>query len=559
MRFLKLLWLCIAVLGVVVTGVVAAGAPAAAQSNAETSAREARTASAIRNLRELIQNRVALNAELQALSEGLAVLTPQAADDRKAEIEALRAEISALSLQIGAIATGVSDDEFRGQNSTGFDLNTELQALVEPFVVMMRDATENARQIERLRRAQSEARRRNALAQRALRTLEPVRSVATDETVIAALDEMTATWERRADAASDLANALDQQLADRLSDRGQSRQAVNEAASNFFKDRGLSLLFGMLAFAGVFFGMRLMHRAAVWLRKKRGIRRSFQTRLANLIFTVLTFTSAIGAMLIVFNLRNDWLLLGVFVVMLLALAWVGIKMLPGAIEQVTLLLNLGAVQEDERVIIDGISYDVRKLDFYTDFVNPVLGADFTLPVRALIGMRSRPSAPDEPWFPTKRGDWVRLADEQYGQVISQSPDMVEIQIPGGSQVMYATADFLAEKPENLSDGFRAEIVFGLSYRHQDALPGEIMETLREHVRAGVSRLVPEGYLRDVGVEMLEAADSAVNFEVEADLIGEAAPMLEDVERELTRLCVDACNVHGWEIPFPQMVVHRASA
>ncbi|MEL7463461.1 MAG: hypothetical protein AAFN79_05310 [Pseudomonadota bacterium] len=516
-----------------------------------------RASAALRNLTELLGNRTALREELRALSTAPEDEPEEQRAERIAAADELRAEIAALSRQIGAIAVGVSEDEFRGQNGVAFDLEAELQALVEPFVVMMRDATENARQIERLRRAQSEARRREALAERALETLAPVREQARDEDVIAALGELTETWEKRADAAADLANALDQQLADRLSDRGQSREAVNEAASGFFRDRGLSLLLGGLAFTGVFFAMRLIHRTASWLRVKRRIRRNFQTRLANLIFTVLTFVLAVGAMLVVFNLRNDWLLLGVFALMLLALAWVGIKMLPGAIEQVTLLLNLGAVQEDERVVIDGISYEVRKLDFYTDFVNPALDADFTLPVRALIGMRSRPTAPDEPWFPTRRGDWVRLADEQYGQIVSQSPDMVELQIPGGSQVTYATMDFLAEKPENLSDGFRAEIVFGLSYRHQDALPGEIMAQLKEHIRVGIAALVPDGYLRDVGVEMLEAADSAVNFEVEADLIGEAAPMLEEVERELTRLCVDACNKHGWEIPFPQLVVHKA--
>ncbi|MEO1611646.1 MAG: hypothetical protein AAFU55_04740, partial [Pseudomonadota bacterium] len=526
---------------------------------AQTAAEETqdRTAAALRNLRELLANRQALQRDLQALSAGAPDETEEQKAARDADADELRAEIAALSRQIGAIAAGVSDEEFRGQNGGAFDLEAELQALVEPFVVMMRDATENARQIERLRRAQSEARRRASLARRALETLEPVRDQATDDAVIAALEDLNETWEKRADAAADLANALDQQLADRLSDRGQSREAVNEAASGFFKDRGLSLLLGVLAFTGVFFAMRLIHRAASWLRVKRRIRRNFQTRLANLIFTVLTFLLAVGAMLVVFNLRNDWLLLGVFALMLLAFAWIGIKMLPAAVEQITLLLNLGAVQEDERVVIDGISYQVRKLDFYTDFVNPALDADFTLPVRTLIGMRSRPTAPDEPWFPTRRGDWVRLADEAYGQVVSQSPDMVELQIPGGSQVTYATADFLAEKPENLSDGFRAEIVFGLSYRHQDALPGAIMAQLKAHIADGIAELVPEGYLRDVGVEMLEAADSAVNFEVEADLVGEAAPMLEEVERELTRLCVDACNKFGWEIPFPQLVVHKA--
>ena len=227
-------------------------------------------------------------------------------------------------------------------------------------------------------------------------------------------------------------------------------------------------------------------------------------------------------------------------------------------EQITLLLNLGAVQEDERVLIEGIPYRVQNLDFYIDFTNPALeGADFTLPVRTVVGMHSRPSGANEPWFPTMRGDWTRLVDGRFGQVKSQSPDMVELEIPGGARMTYATADFLALKPENLSNGFRAEIVFGLSYRHQEELPGAIMDTLREHVREGVARLAPIGCLRDVDVSMLEAGDNAVNFEVEADLAGAAAPLLEDVERELVRLCVEACNRHGWEIPFPQLVIHKA--
>ena len=71
-------------------------------------------------------------------------------------------------------------------------------------------------------------------------------------------------------------------------------------------------------------------------------------------------------------------------------------------------------------------------------------------------------------------------------------------------------------------------------------------------------MLPADLLRDVEVEMLEAADSAIVYEVEADLIGAAAPRMDDVERELTRLCVDACNKFGWEILFPQMVVHKPS-
>lgn len=519
-------------------------------------AQDERADAAIGNLRELIANRAPLAKELAQLLKEPAAENAEIKDERAAAIMSLRNELRALDVQIGAVATGVSEGEFEAQTS-GFDLNTELQALVEPFVAIMRDATENARQIERLRRALAEARRREALARRALKTLTPVRARAVDPVVVAKLEEMTADWEKRVDAAADLANALAQQLSDRIDDQGDSRASANAAASDFFRDRGLSLLLGVSAFAFVFLGLRFLHRGAGWLRVRRGVRRSFSTRLANLVYSVMTVVLAVGAMLAVFNLRNDWLLLGVFGIMLLALGWVGIKMLPGAIEQVTLLLNLGAVQEDERVLIEGVPYRVRKLDFYTDFENPLLeGADYTLPVRELIGRHSRPSGRHEPWFPTRRGDWVRLADETFGQIASQSPEMVEIEIPGGSHMTYATADFLAEKPENLSNGYRAEITFGIGYAHQGEATGALVAALIAHVKTGLLEMLPADQLLEVGCEMLEAGDNAIIYEVEADLTGAAAARCEDVERALTRLCVDACNVNGWDIPFPQMVVHK---
>lgn len=517
----------------------------------------------IQEIKQLLQDggdSAALKTENLTLTAELAALrgaTKSNAEERSARIAVINDELSKLNRQIGAVATGVSDEEYGIATDSKFDLNAEAQALVEPFIAMLRDATENARQIERLRRGLNEAKRRRALANRALATLKPMRDIAEAPDLIETLDERRALWEGRANAESDLAGALKQQLDDRLSDRGATQTAAGEAASSFVKDRGISLLLGLAAFAIVFGTMRLVHRIARWLRVRRKIKRNFYTRLSNLVFTAFTPILAVTAMLTIFNMRNDWLLLGIFAVMLVALLWIGIRMIPEMIDQVTLLLNLGAVQEDERVIFDDTPYLVKRLDFYTDLVNPALeGAEFTLPIKDLIGLHSRPSGPDEPWFPSLRGDWVRLADEVFGQVISQSPDMVELEIPGGSRVTYTHDDYLAEKPDNLSGGFRSEIEFGLSYNHQDIATGKAMEMLKDHIREGLLKLVPEQHLLDVGCEMLEAGDNAIIYEVEADLTGAVAPLMEDVERELTRLCVDACNKFGWEIPFPQLVVHK---
>lgn len=72
-------------------------------------------------------------------------------------------------------------------------------------------------------------------------------------------------------------------------------------------------------------------------------------------------------------------------------------------------------------------------------------------------------------------------------------------------------------------------------------------------------LLGEPAVSNVDVDLLRADDSAIVFEIETDIIGAMASRYEDVERAVSGLMVDAANVHGWAIPFPQIVMHRANS
>lgn len=466
-------------------------------------------------------------------------------------------DVRTIEDRIEVLAAGMTGAEFEGEEEAPVDFDSEIKSLLEPLLALIKDATENAREIERLKRAIGAARTKERTARGALENVHSLLDEAAgDEVVVAELSRLRGAWEERASDASHAVESLEHQLEERMSNRGARQAEANEAASAFFRDRGLSLLFGVTTFIVALTVLRFLHRIIVRLRggDKRG--RSFKRRLFDLVYAILTVVIATVAMLAVFNARHDWLLLGLASLLLLTVAWVGLKLVPGMIEQVTLLLNLGAVQEGERVLFEGVPYRVKRLDFYTDLDNPMLdGARITLPVRTLCGLHSRPSGDKEPWFPTSKGDMVMLSDGIRGRVVSQSPEHVEIAVPGGSHVTYSTQDFLAEKPKNISLGYRAEVTFGLSYSHQAEATGEIIDALEAHVQEGLGKLVPAEQLVGVSVEVLEAADSAIVYEVEADLDGAAAPRMEAVERELARLCVEAATRNGWEIPFPQMVVH----
>ncbi|MEM0943028.1 MAG: hypothetical protein AAGI70_03685 [Pseudomonadota bacterium] len=526
--------------------------------SASTPLLEARAAEAVENLAPLLQTRSQLETQIEALTQQISAAREVEKPELEADLADLRQELASTQDQISVVATGISERAFDRREPQSFNLQQELQDLIEPFVLMLRNATAEARRIEATRRALDSVKTRASQARLALQTLSSVLAAAEDPAVVADLEARRTLWVSRVETSENQIAALEQQLEDLLTQRISAGAQVETAARGFFRERGLSLLLGLGAFLLVLTTCRLIARLVS--RAARGVRRSFQTRLANLLFTIFTIAASFAAMLIVFNLRSDWLLLGFAALILIALVWIGIRMLPGLVEQVTLLLNLGAVQEDERVVLGGIPYKVERLDFYSDLANPALdGGCFTVPVRQLIGLHSRPAAEDEAWFPSMKDDWVRLADGHAGQVVAQTPEMVVLQVPGGARVTYQTADYLAQTPQNLSHGYRAEVEFGIGYGHQAEATGKVIETLKREVSRRMTAFLGAQHIREVGVEFLRAGASSLDYEVEVDLFGTAAPRFEDAERELARVLVEIATEEGWEIPFQQVVLHRAGA
>lgn len=547
---------------VLIGATIGSTTPSRAQNGAELppfdeELRRARVASqALLTLRLLTAERATLERSITDLERALSNATSAASrDEAQRALQERRAERDALVNQMSALTTGVAITEFNLTGNEKFDLETELNELLRPFLTMLKSATEDARQIERLRYERLVAEQNRQLAQRALARLEPLPRLTIYGEVDEALAALHADWsEKRADAEKQ-AETLDSQLASLLDAQASPTESAGNVATDFFANRGKNLALGLLAFATIFFGMRFVLQLATGFQERRGISRSFVTRLAALIWHALSFIVAIMAMLFVFNFFRDWLLLGITMIFLIAMGWLGIKMLPSLAEQVTLLLNLGAVQEGERVMLDGVPWLVKRLDLYTVLVNPELeGGQFELPIRALSGLRSRPAAQSEAWFPSRKGDWVKLQDGNFGKVIVQTPEMVQIVELGSSRVTYTTADFMAQTPRDLSTGFRVEVEFGIDYRHQEIATDEVIKLMRAHVQKGLLKIVDRDDLLNVDVEFLRAAPSSLDYEVEADLAGRAASEFETIEREMARLLVEACNTHGWVIPVPQMEV-----
>lgn len=219
------------------------------------------------------------------------------------------------------------------------------------------------------------------------------------------------------------------------------------------------------------------------------------------------------------------------------------------------MLNMGSIREGERVVYENVPWKVETLNVFCKLYNPALGMHLRLPIESMIGLISRPYNQDEPWFPCQKGDWVAIDGKPFAKVVSLSHEQVEVVEIGGRRTVYATADFLGLSPANLSSNFNMRVVFGLSYDLQGIITTTVLQTLHDFIQAKVATQSWAEDCLSLSVDFLQAGASSLDVAVFLDLRGKQAPAYRRIERAINRWCVECCNQHNWEIPFPQMALH----
>jgi len=526
-------------------------------------AASAETADRVRNnvesLRALLQSLQSKEREIARVQEELRAAPDEITESELLEhLGQLKNEQAELARQFERFAVSVDTSIFGEEPEKTFDWQQELGNLLKPILEELKSATAESRAIADLRSQIDALEERHDVAAKGVENLEALEAEATAPALQQRLQEEFEQCRQRRDDARNQLRALEIQLETRLAERESLLDETTSYVQNFFRTRGLNLLLGILAFCAVFFGVRFLASASQKIRPSRK-EKTFTSRLGLLLTQVASVLGGLLAMLLVFNTVGDWFLLGIVVIFLLGVGWASIKTLPQYVETMKLMLNVGPVREMERLVFDGTPWLVDSLGFSAVLVNPLLdGGRQRLPVKHLVGMHSRPNGEQEEWFPCRQGDWVRLSDGTFGRVAYQTPSAVQLVELGGSQIVYQTPDFLAMAPKTLSTNFRIATTFGVDYKHQAICTTEIPERMEAHLTQGLARVVDPKLIKNVNVAFKEAAPSSLDYEIELDLDGQAAPKYRVLQRAIGRLLVEACNEHGWEIPFTQVTVHQAS-
>jgi hypothetical protein len=429
---------------------VVAGSPPAAFAQAPGDQPEERAVEATDQTAATLEALLtSINAKRAALAAKRQEIETEQTPERKLELfleeKQIETELEALETDFQSVATRIDVEAFDSGVELEFNLRSELESLLRPIIEELKDATEAPRQIEQLRTDLAYYRDRERKARTAIDRLETLiedfearevaRGAPERAAVLVELKRTLDAWKSEAQEIESQAAVAQYQLDTRLQDRESLIESTRSALSTFFATRGMNLILALLVFIAVFAGLRIVYRFFIKITPvRRGIERSFASRLVEVLFHLFVVTASLLASLLVLYAAGDWVLLGLVLLFLLGVVWASQRTLPRFFEQIRLLLNLGTVRERERVVYNGLPWLVQRLSIYTKLTN----AELTwFPCRENQLSRSshgRECDERESWFPCRENDWVRLADGHRGKIVCQTPELVQLRLIGGSMV-----------------------------------------------------------------------------------------------------------------------------
>ena len=458
------------------------------------------------------------------------------------------------------IATGVDIGLFAEKKAEHFNWKDEVVSLVQPGILELKRLTAKARKKTKLKDELSYYQNLVPIAKQANENLKTLLDRAKEKALKQNLENLIPEWQGVEEQIRNKLKITTMQLAEMEAEDQSLIESSSASMKHFFKTRGLFLFIALLSCCVIVLLLRFIYFILMkWIPGYKARYRPFHIRALDLVFRILTVMLTLFVMILVFYVFEDWVLLSLTIIVLMGVGWTAKNTLPRFWQQSRLMLNIGAVREGERVVYLGVPWLVKRINVFSQLHNPDLGEHLRVPIENLMSLSSRPFDRHEPWFPCRRNDWVILGDGTRGCVTSLSHEMVELVMRGGAKKVYQTADFLALSPLNLSVNFRLKISFGISYDHQVIATSRVPEMMEGFIR---DRLRDEKYepsLLNLRVEFAQAGASSLDLEVIADFKGEMAPLYKRISRAMQRWCTDACSENNWEIPFPQLTVHKGCA
>ncbi|MFT5893737.1 MAG: hypothetical protein ACI8VW_000603, partial [bacterium] len=326
-----------------------------------------------------------LTAKLQqrsALGEKIETANEQDKEDLRRQADVLTGDINQLRATLENIAIGGLDTSLfaTAEAQEKGDWRKDIALIAEPVIDSLKELTEKPRKLAALNDSILLHLEEITIAEQALTNLIPTLELNPTGELGSSVQRINNQWQGRLDDATS-AVAIAQIQIGELQGKKAFTEALFDAIVGFITGRGLTILLAMSAAAGVWFSIRFLLRGyrASLSADTESVRKT-RYRLAAYSVHALTFILILIAVFAVFYERGDVLLLGLLILLVVGLA-LGIRhLLPRYVSEARLLLNIGAMRENERILYRGLPWRVETINMYTTLKNPELDGEIRIPL-----------------------------------------------------------------------------------------------------------------------------------------------------------------------------------
>lgn len=507
-----------------------------------------------------IQRSIGLKQEqVDALREKLK--KPEDASEKQdieEKIARIKNDISSLQTSFEHIVLGgINRSILNEQPEKPINWQDEIEQISRPLLSSLKELTAKPRQIDSLQRDIERLEAQIKVVNKALDSILFFKSQALPISTANSVSQLLIDWQQRKEDIERQLEISQYKLNSLITESETWQTSTSEIITGFIHGRGLTLLLAIV----ISFLIWLTFKALLslywrWLYQTKldvGITRA---PLLYYSYRLTSVTIIILAILTVFYVRGDVLLLTLALIALVGGALALRQTLPRYTAEIRLLLGIGPVRENERLILDGVPFKVDSLSVYSVLRNPLLDGFVRIPLHVMNSHVSRP-ARKETWFPCQPGDFVLLASGSLARVIRQSIELVEVVVVD-SLMQIRTRDFIEQNVRNLTrEGFGISCTFGVDYQHQAICLDEIPGKFQSAIVSRFQQADLKNTIKDILVEFAEAGASSLDYRIYIVLDGQAANAYYHAQRLVQQACVDTCNHEGWVIPFTQVTVHSA--
>lgn len=506
-----------------------------------------------------------LQIETKAVERDQLRLTIKDADSStatevQAEIDLVNAEIKRLRNAFEQSAIGAVNIDVLAESHTKFDWREEVSQILQPIVENVKVLTEKPRRISRLQSIIEQNAIKKTAIDSAISAIQNKMQSTSNENTLSALAALEVNWRQRLLDNVDELLIAQQQLSELQNSDISWWETVSRALADFFKGRGLTLLIALVTAVVIWFVMRLILQL-FQSSSKRLDKDEIRTRkrIAQYSYRLLTFMLILIGVISVFYTRGDVLLMGLSILAAAGIALGLRQAIPRFISEARLLLNIGDIREHERVMYNGLPWQVASLNVHSVLKNPELTGVVRLPLSNMASMISRPAG-KEPWFPASRGDFILLNGDTLAEVMRLTPEIVELKDRSGTLISMPAPEFYTTTFKNLtrSESFGVTITFGIDYQHQSISLTEVPVKIKSAIKTAIDNFEHVDEVVDITVELEQAGASSLDYLVYVKMRPDAASSYLKIERLLQQTCVAVCTEEGWGIPFPHMTIEQIS-